>query len=270
MAAWPDAGPGGPEGPAAPALAELLARRAGAAWIEDRAALPLAEVLGRHLAYPVCRDELGFASKAEYDLAVLRLLDDPDLLVPEDPALTEAVQDELVSAEPSLRVLASLEEVGLRPGPGLRRRQRARAKGPGPSEAGEAREVDPAPGRRPPRVAGPSVASPDAWPEPVEVPVPRVFAFGEEEGGEDGGGEGGGPAACGACGRELPGRDGVRFCPWCGEAHGEPRCGACYGPLEAGWRFCPTCGEATDRPRTGTPPPKRDATDREGGPDAVR
>lgn len=226
MTAWPDAGPGGPAG-----MAELLARRAEEEWIGEEASLPLAELVGRYLPYSMCRDELGFASKAEYDLALLELLDDPRLLLLDDPGLRRAVEEELASAEPSLRALAPLDGVGLRPGPGLQRPSR------GPAPRAFALEED-----------GASAAG------PVADVAPR-----EEE-----------ADACRVCGGDLPDRDAIRFCPWCGEDRVEPRCDACGEPLEAAWRYCPGCGEATVRGREGTSPSDRHSTDREGGHDEVR
>lgn len=247
MTAWPEAGPGGPAG-----MAELLARRAEEEWFGEEASLPLVELVGRYLPYPTCRDELGFASKAEYDLALLELLDDSHLLLPDDPVLRRAVEEELASAEPSLRALAPLEGVGLRPGPGLQRPSR----GPAPRAFALGEDVASAAGPAA-DVASRDVASPNVAPR--ENGPRREVAPREEE-----------SDACRVCGRDLPDRDGIRFCPWCGEDRAEPRCGACGEPLEAAWRYCPGCGEATVRGREGIPPPDRHPTDRKGGPDAVR
>lgn len=242
MTAWPEAGSGGPAG-----MAELLARRAEEEWIGEEASLPLAELVGRYLPYPTCRDALGFASKAEYDLALLELLDDPRLLLPDDPGLRRAVEEELASAEPRLRALSPLKGVGLRPGPGLRRPSRRPA--PRAFALGE---------------VGASAAGPAADIASRDLASRENGARGEVEPRAEE------ADACRACGADLPDRDAIRFCPWCGEDRVEPRCGTCGEPLEAAWRYCPECGEATVRCRKGTSPSDRLSTDREGGPDAVR
>jgi len=61
----------------------------------------------------------------------------------------------------------------------------------------------------------------------------------------DGAGAGPGSAAsgsCGWCGAELPERDGVVFCPFCGENQALAPCGSCGEALEADWEFCISCG----------------------------
>ena len=61
--------------------------------------------------------------------------------------------------------------------------------------------------------------------------------------------------ACHACGTELPGLEGVRFCPACGaDQHAGP-CRECGAPLKPEWNFCIRCGT----PREGERP------DRGGG-----
>ncbi|MDX1394225.1 MAG: zinc ribbon domain-containing protein [Gemmatimonadota bacterium] len=52
-------------------------------------------------------------------------------------------------------------------------------------------------------------------------------------------------AACRSCGEDLPGRDGFRYCPYCGQDQVVPRCTACGETLEPRWSFCPRCGRTT-------------------------
>ena len=82
--------------------------------------ISVAELHRRLLPYPLCRDRLRFASKAEYDLGFLNLLvDDLSLHVPE-LALLEAVRQELGSPEPGLALLQrfAASEVRMRSLPG--------------------------------------------------------------------------------------------------------------------------------------------------------
>lgn len=52
---------------------------------------------------------------------------------------------------------------------------------------------------------------------------------------------------CHWCREELPSRDLLNFCPFCGSNLGVRPCGECGEELETGWRFCVACGtEATD------------------------
>jgi len=60
-------------------------------------------------------------------------------------------------------------------------------------------------------------------------------------------GPGAGDDACRWCRADLPTREGLNYCPFCGtDLHLVP-CGSCGAELEPGWRFCASCGsEASD------------------------
>jgi len=96
----------------AEALARLLAERLAASGEPGRA-VTVAQLVERILPYPLVRERLGLAGKAEYDLAVLRLLTDR-VLLQLDPALHEAATKELEQPEPDLRPLEKLSESLLR------------------------------------------------------------------------------------------------------------------------------------------------------------
>jgi hypothetical protein len=51
------------------------------------------------------------------------------------------------------------------------------------------------------------------------------------------------PTACPECDGNLPERDGLRFCPFCGTNVFVVPCGACGEVLERAWSFCIACGE---------------------------
>ncbi len=190
------------------ALGRFLARRMAAAGVDPNGTLTVEDVRARFVSYRSCRGELDLATKAEYDLALLAMLNEPELVEVMDEGLREAVGRELTCPEPELAVLDGFAAsmVGLGPALGGRRRQGA-ARGSKRTE-------------RPAAEAG------------------------AEEPGSEGAPE---AAACRACGAELPRNREARFCPYCGADQEMPRCAACGEELEAEWRYCPACGRAADR-----------------------
>jgi hypothetical protein len=50
------------------------------------------------------------------------------------------------------------------------------------------------------------------------------------------------PHACPECTRDLPPRDGLRFCPFCGVDVHVRSCAGCGESLERAWSFCVSCG----------------------------
>ncbi|HUF74757.1 MAG TPA: zinc ribbon domain-containing protein [Longimicrobiales bacterium] len=50
------------------------------------------------------------------------------------------------------------------------------------------------------------------------------------------------PESCQWCRAELPARDNLNFCPFCGTDLKLVPCGACGEELEMQWRFCIACG----------------------------
>jgi hypothetical protein len=68
-------------------------------------AVTVAELHRQLLPYHACRDELRFATKAEYDLELLGLLADQSRIAVAEPALVEAVAKEAEQAEPGLGFL---------------------------------------------------------------------------------------------------------------------------------------------------------------------
>lgn len=211
------------------ALGRFLARRMATAGVDPAGSLTVEDVRARMVPYRSCRGELDLATKAEYDLALLALLNEPELVEVMDEGLRKAIERELASPEPQLAVLDGYgaSRVGLGPALGGRRREgAARAPAdvasPAPAEA----EKTPAEAERAAGEAERAAAEPEAAP-----PEP------EAEGAQD---------ACAACGAELPRNREVRFCPYCGADQDVPRCEACGEELEAEWRYCPACGRAAD------------------------
>ncbi|TVR64948.1 MAG: hypothetical protein EA422_05250 [Gemmatimonadales bacterium] len=54
------------------------------------------------------------------------------------------------------------------------------------------------------------------------------------------------PRECPECQAELPDRDNLRFCPFCGANVFLLPCGACGEVLERGWNYCVACGTGVE------------------------
>lgn len=204
-------------------LFTLLRRRMAAEGVEADDPVAVAELHKRLLPYHTCREELGFATKAEYDVAMLELLADADLLSVAEPALREAVRSEIRGPEPGLGFLqrfaaSEVRLTGTVPGPGGVAL---------PKEHDRGADVEDVP----PRVAfpgGPAVsASADsASPAPTLPDAPADA----------------GRPTCRRCQAKLPPLEGVRFCPNCGADQVVPTCEDCGSEIEEGWKYCAFCG----------------------------
>lgn len=195
--------------------------------VDPAGTLTVEDVRKRLVPYRSCRGRLDLATKAEYDLALLALLGEPELIEVMDEGVRAAVRRELASPEPELAVLDGFAASRLKLGPALGGPRREKSE-PEPARGGPRREKSPAGAEE----AAKKASTPRPGPEPAEEPV-------EEEVEEAVG-------ACRACGAELPRAREVRFCPYCGADQETPRCAACGEELEAEWRYCPACGRAAD------------------------
>lgn len=86
-------------------LFTLLRRRMADEQVGADDPVAVAELHKRLLPYHMCRDRLGYATKAEYDVALLRLLADDRRVAVSEPALREAVRAEIRHPEPGLAFL---------------------------------------------------------------------------------------------------------------------------------------------------------------------
>jgi hypothetical protein len=100
--------------------------------------------------------------------------------------------------------------------------------------AGGANDGEPASGEE---GAARSAARPPLAPEYVEAPGPNGDAADAPAGSDRLT-----PTACKWCRADLPERDDLNFCPYCGTDLDLVPCAACGGELEPGWRFCASCG----------------------------
>ena len=213
-----------------PALRALLERRLAQEDLPLNAPVAVAELHKRLVPYAVCREALGLATKAEYDLALLRLLDDAAVQI-EERALREAVRRELGSPEPGLAILQrfSASEVSLAAAMKGRRSEpepeAAAPAGPAPSAyETERRDTDRIPG-----LDDLEVLPEKPGPAPVRPRDPDPTS------------------RCIACDENLPARDGVRFCPACGADQSQWPCPSCGEVVERGWKFCAMCGASQQR-----------------------
>lgn len=220
-------------------MAGLLARRLRAAGRGPDEAFTVAELRRSLLPYPRCRTALGLASKAEYDVALLRLLHRDGLLEADDPELDEEVEGELASPEPALGVLDDHAATALRPGSRLRGALGAdEPRQPGSPAASPDARAD---GGREART-GEAAGEDRTAAEPPDAPADAdgdASAAGVVSRSSDAA-----PAvgSCAACGGDLPDARDVRFCPHCGESLEALRCRQCGEEMAAGWRYCPFCG----------------------------
>lgn len=244
-------------------IAELVARRLSDSGQKLEGPVSVSEFHRVLLPYGSCRDALGFASKGEYDVALLRLLADVEF-VEVDRELAKAVERELATPEPGLAFLKNFAAAELRLRP-LAEDTRTHADEPAELDAEPAAEPAPASPieeaadamtnrhlRLEPSefIAGSGVEAPDAV-SPVAGVVEMAIPEGELRAVDapvDPGFEAAGGAPCRACDEPLPEREDLRFCPYCGADQREPACQACGETLNAGWAFCPRCGTAVATP----------------------
>lgn len=269
--------PAGGAGPAASGeLWRLLARRLRESGQRGDTTVSVAELHRELVPYPICRDALGFATKAEYDLALLHLLRQGEAVRAAEDALSEAVEKELDSPEPGLAFLKHFAaspievralEVGATAGAVA---TEAAAESGTDAPGAESRAPDPRTGDpEPPADAGEPESGGMGTSDALEAtPAPRVPSAGEwlatleraverrnrertgeteaDRGDRGEAGEAGEAGRCFACEGELPARPGVRYCPHCGADQTRRECRSCGEPMESGWKFCPRCGAAAD------------------------
>ena len=192
--------------------------------------ISVAELHRKLLPYPLCRDRLGFASKAEYDVGFLNMLADDRSLHVLEAALLEAVRSELGSPEPGLAMLQrfAASEVRIMNLPA----------GTPPAAQGNAGAPEAAPETGPPISELETGRSRGDYLPGLDDPlfVPRDEAA-DALGLSTTAGE-----SCRSCDATLPDRAGVRFCPRCGADQERWPCPQCGEEVERGWSYCALCG----------------------------
>jgi hypothetical protein len=233
----------------------LLERRLEEEGMPPGIPISVAELHRRLLPYPLCRDRLGFATKAEYDVGLLRLFVDGESLEVPEAALVEAVSSELRSPEPGLAMLQrfAASEVMLRragassvdTAPAVAEpEETAGAAGAEPRNGAGGQSV----GSGAPAETGPPLAELETGRErmdfipglddPMLVPQDEsADALGRSRPAAGSG------APCRSCRAPLPDRAGLRYCPRCGADQELWPCPSCGEEVERGWRYCALCGK---------------------------
>lgn len=222
-------------------LKGLLIRRLGEEGVPTRSPIAVAELYRRLIPYSICRDALGLATKAEYDIELLRLLADATSVAVPEQGLREAVSRELASPEPGLAILQRFSASEVR----LVEPEAASEAAGAPAPVSD-RSTKTAAG--PPQIAFETERLPqdrirgqddrEFAPMPqaeTEPPVESSPPMAREAVSED---------SCVSCGHRLPPRDGLRFCPTCGADQHRWPCADCGATVERGWRYCAMCGSS--------------------------
>jgi hypothetical protein len=207
-------------------------RRDGAEKLERP--FTVAEIYQSLVPYRTHRDRIGVEMNGDYEDALLRLLaGEGEYLVLDSDSARDRIRRELEGTNPNTglyREFAALE-VRLNPErlpPDLDRSQTSldgmdravEGKRSGPPESPGL--LDPAPAA----TADEKPASPPASKTPASPPR----AAGPR------------PGTCPECGTDLPERENLRFCPFCGANPFKVECSACGEELDRSWEFCISCG----------------------------
>jgi hypothetical protein len=197
----------------------------------------VAEIYQNLVPYGSHRDLIGVEMNGDYEDALLRLLagEGGYLILESGPAL-RALREELESSNPNTGLYREFAAVDVRLDPA-----HAPAGGggtPTSQSSGSAPAAEPAES---------GFFSPAADAAPAEDPVapaePVSMAdLAPSNGGASAAPGGDVPDACRWCRAELPQREDLNFCPFCGtDIHVVP-CPGCGQELEPEWRFCIACG----------------------------
>lgn len=214
----------------------------------------VAEIYQDLVPYRSHRDRIGAAMNGDYEHALLRLLSGEDgyLFLESDPARRRLVA-ELDSSNPNTGIFREYAALDVRLNPALIPPE---AVGSSSRPAGD-RSAAPEPAPAPPTGEGAALEGAAGWggvrPEDEGTAAPDVPLLRRPSGSADSEPRGGSvplvetaphgrPTTCRWCREELPSRETLRFCPFCGTDVSLVPCPACGEEVEPGWRFCIACG----------------------------
>ena len=239
---------------------EVLSRFYGALVDEIRAQRPdyltgpftVAEIYQNLVPYGVHRDRIGVEMNGDYEDALLRLLagEGGYLILESDTALRN-LREELESPNPNTGMYREYAAVDVRLNAARLDSQVADSSEIGTTDssspvlegvvdigfltASGSEAAEEAPGS-----AFESDGEPETTSEPDGEPESSSESFGDPESAS--GSAGDPPSACRWCRADLPRRDTLNFCPFCGTDINIVPCGQCGEELEPEWRFCAACG----------------------------
>lgn len=215
------------------ALVEALHGRGTSALAQP---FTVAEIYQDLIPYRTHRDLLGVAMNGDYEHLLLRLLSGEGGLVElESEAACEAFAAELRQSHPNTGLFRDYAGLDVR---------LAGVAGLAVSDAPQARLFDDDAGSAAegdvPEAAESSVHEAPA-PEssasasPALAASPPAAAANRDDQVS---------SACAWCEADLPRRDDLKFCPYCGHDVAIVPCSSCRAPLEPDWRFCIACGQS--------------------------
>ncbi len=191
----------------------------------------VAEIYQNLVPYGTHRDRIGVEMNGDYEDALLRLLaGEGGYVVIESDAALRNLREELESVNPNTGLYREYAAVDVRLNPQF---VDGRSADPDPfdfeEDAVSMDDLAPAPEAAPAKTAAPVAAAP----APSEPPRPSAAGVSAQSAAQ---------ATCRWCRAELPERENMNFCPFCGtDVHVVP-CSACGEELEPDWRFCLACG----------------------------
>jgi hypothetical protein len=184
----------------------------------------VAEIYQNLVPYGSHRDRIGVQMNGDYEDAPLRLLagEGGYLILESEPALRD-LREELRTPNPNTGLYREYAAVDVRLNPSI-------------LDVAALADFDR-------RVGEPADEAPPAADtmsalvtERIDVVPPGMDPF------EARAEEGAGVSACPWCRAELPSRDNLNFCPFCGTDLKVVPCKKCGEELEPSWRFCIACG----------------------------
>lgn len=206
----------------------------------------VAEIYQNLIPYGSHRDRLGVEMNGDYEHALVRLLaGEGGFLLLDSEAALKVLRDELRSTNPDTGIYREFAALDVRLNPAIT---------PPASEFGVSGFDDEEAGPEDPIIrtadlapvtSGRGVtAAIDAAGNGVSTPTTEGIGTDAGEIGADDTGSMAVRETCLWCRADLPQREGLRFCPFCGTDVSFVPCSNCGREVEPGWRFCIGCGTA--------------------------
>jgi len=187
----------------------------------------VAEIYQNLVPYGTHRDQIGVEMNGDYEDALLRLLaGEGGFLVLESDAALRNLRRELESSNPNTGLYREFAAVDVRLAPAF--------VSAGPVVASQpVLDPDPTP------MSMADLAPPE---EPEVADLEEEIVVEDTPVASSDQPDAEAPVACRWCRADLPRRESLNFCPFCGtDVHVVP-CPNCSEELEPGWRFCLACG----------------------------